>query len=265
MNSLKDYRLHLTVLVAVIISEWIGTITIPLGSANVTLLPLLYAMIFTALIYLIKPLKILREEQAENASPLISISVLLLMSKLAISSGESIEQIVEAGPTIVLQNFGNVGTLLIAMPFGLLLGVGGRQLVGMTHSLGREPNIALITDMYGAESPEFKGVMTCYIVGTLFGTILMSVFPPLLVTAGILSPTSAALGAGAGSGSMMAAGLAAITAVAPEADPATLEAFAGISNVISTAIAVYLSIFITIPLGEWMTRKFRPEEVENNG
>lgn len=264
MDFLKDYKLHLSVLIAVIIAEAIGSISIQLGNITVTLLPLLYAMLITAILYNIKPLNLLGERQAKNASPFISLSVLLLMAKLGVSSGEAIEQVIEAGPTLILQNLGNVGTLLIAMPIGLALGLGGRELVGMTHSLGREPNIALITDMYGADSPEFKGVMTSYIVGTLFGTILMSFLPAFFIDIGWLSPESAAMGAGAGSGSMMAAGLASILEAAPDADANALSAFAAISNIISTAIAVYVAIFITIPLGEWMTRKFRPEEVQND-
>ena len=36
--------------------------------------------------------------------------------------------------------------------------------VSYTHlALSREPNVALIADMYGSESDEFKGVMVCYI------------------------------------------------------------------------------------------------------
>lgn len=256
MDYLKEYKLHLTALVAVIISEWIGTITIPIGGMSISLLPLLYAMIITAVIYLIKPLKLLGEKQAKTASPFISLSVLLLMAKLGVSSGEAIEAIIDAGPVLLLQNLGNIGTLLIAMPVGLLLGVGGKELVGMTHSLGREANIALITDMYGAGSAEFKGVMTSYIVGTLFGTILMSFIPAFFVNIGLLSAESAAMGAGTGSGSMMAAGLASVLEASPDSDPEVLSALAGISNIISTAISVYIAIFITIPMGEWLVKKF---------
>lgn len=29
----------------------------------------------------------------------------------------------------------------------------------MTHSVGREPNVALISERYGSDGPEFRGVM----------------------------------------------------------------------------------------------------------
>ena len=94
----------------------------------------------------------------------------------------------------------------------------------MTHAMSREPNVALISDMFGADSAEFKGVMTCYIVGTIFGTIFMSIIPPLFVSLGIFTPEATA-------------------------NPDTLTAFASISNVISSSISVYLGLFITVPLG----------------
>ena len=50
------------------------------------------------------------------------------------------------------------------------------------------------------------------------------------------------------SNSMMAAGLAGVIEASPASNPDTLTAFATISNVISSAITVYLGIFITIPL-----------------
>lgn len=259
MRLVKDYKLHLTILVAVIISEWMGAVTLTFGEINIVLLPLLFAMIIMALIYYMKPIKFIGEKQANISSELLGLSVALLMAKIGIDSGASLETVLEAGPVLLLQNLGNIGTLIIAMPIALALGL-KRETLGMTHSLGREANIGLMSEMYGPDSPEFRGVMTTYITGTLFGTILMSFLPTIFVNLGIFSPESAAMAAGAGSASMMTAGLGAIIEAAPEADPAALAAFAGISNVISTVLSVYLSIFITIPLGELLLKVFKVGE-----
>lgn len=253
MKLWRDYRLHLSVLLACLLAELIGAKTIQIGQVAVAILPMLFAMIFTIIAYLFKPFKWLGEKQAEGASQMLSIGVLLLLAKLGVASGESIDAVISAGPVLLLQNLGNVGTLLVALPIALLLGL-GREAIGMTHSLGREANVALISDVYGPSSMEFKGVMTCYIVGTLFGTILMSFLPPIFIDLGIFSPESAAMAVGAGSASMMTAGLGAIQEAVPDADYATISAFASISNVISSAISVYLSIFIALPIGEWMMR-----------
>lgn len=52
--------------------------------------------------------------------------------------------------------------------------------------------------------------MTCYIVGTIFGAIFMSIVPPIFVSLGIFSPEPAAMAVGAGNISMMTAGLAGV-------------------------------------------------------
>ena len=202
-----DYKFHLVILVCCILAEAVGPIKIPVGGVTVTLLPLLYSMIFVLIVYMIKPIRFVKEKQAEIGSALLTLSVAFLMAKLGITSGASIKDVISAGPVLILQNLGNVGTLLVALPIALLLGM-GREAVGMTHAMSREPNVALISDMFGADSAEFKGVMTCYIVGTIFGTIFMSIVPPIFVSLGIFSPESAAMAVGAGSASMMTAGLA---------------------------------------------------------
>ena len=243
-----DYKFHFVILVCCILAEAIGPIKIPVGGVTVTLLPLLYSMIFVLIVYMIKPIRFVKEKQAEIGSALLTLSVAFLMAKLGITSGASIKDVISAGPVLILQNLGNVGTLLVALPIALLLGM-GREAVGMTHAMSREPNVALISDMFGADSAEFKGVMTCYIVGTIFGTIFMSIVPPIFVSLGIFSPESAAMAVGAGSASMMTAGLAGVMEAAPAANPDVLTAFASISNVISSSISVYLGLFITVPLG----------------
>lgn len=83
----------------------------------------------------------------------------------------------------------------------------------------------------------------------------MSIVPPMFVSLGIFTPDAAAMAVGAGSASMMTAGLAGIMEAAPNADPDTLTAFASISNVISSSISVYLGLFITIPMANALYKR----------
>ena len=226
----KQYSsFFLCVILCCLAAEFIGPIKLSLGRFTVTFLPLLYAMLLMLVLYLAKPVRGVGKAYVPAASRMLSMGVVFAMAKLGISSGASI------------------GTVLFALPIALILGM-KREAVGMSYALSREPNVALIADMYGSESDEFKGVMVCYIVGTVFGSIFMSVIPPLFVTLGIFRPEAAAMAVGAGSSSMMAAGLAGVIEASPASNPDTLTAFATISNVISSAITVYLGIFITIPL-----------------
>lgn len=55
---------------------------------------------------------------------------------------------IQAGPALLLQEIGNPGTIFFALPLALLLSL-KREAIGATHSINRETNLALITDMYG--------------------------------------------------------------------------------------------------------------------
>lgn len=119
----------------------------------------------------------------------------------------------------------------------------------MAFGVSREANVALISDKYGAESPEFRGVMTNYIVGTIFGVIAMSFLISVLVQLPFISPESIALATGIGSASMMAGGMGTLLEFFPE-QATTLEAYAAMSNLVSSVLNIYIALFIGLPLTE---------------
>lgn len=256
-----DYKLYLTVLVITIICEKIGIIKIPIGPGKITLLPLIYAMIIGLVLYLFKPFTLLKEDQADRASSLITVSITLLIAKMSITSGVAFNEIITAGPALILQNFGNLGTILFALPVALLLGF-KRESIGMTHSVGREPNVALMTEKFGADSPEFRGVMVVYVVGTVFGTIFLGAIASLLASITPISIEAYAMATGCGSASMMTAALAPLISMKPDMET-TLTAFASISNLISSVGGLYISIFIGLPMTEKLYNILEPKIGKN--
>ena len=57
IKLLKDWRLHVTMLICCMISDRIGTITFAITPViKVSLLPLLYAMALVTVLYLLKPI-----------------------------------------------------------------------------------------------------------------------------------------------------------------------------------------------------------------
>ncbi|MTI54431.1 DUF3100 domain-containing protein [Geosporobacter ferrireducens] len=239
----KDLKLHGIVLGLTVLTEFIGTHRIPLGPGVIMLFPMLYAMILGLILFLTK---VVNEEQAHTAEPIIIISITLLIAKIGVLMGPSLEKIIQAGPALLLQEFGNLGTIFFALPLALILGF-KREAVGMTHSIGREPNVGLIMDKYGFNSPEGRGVMMVYIVGTLFGTVFLGLIAGFLASATPLHPLAFAMATGVGSGSLMSAASGALTNVFPEMADDIL-AFAGASNLLSTATGLYMSIFVALPL-----------------
>ena len=172
-ETFLDYKLHLTVLGVAIIAELIGKQTIQItDKISLVFLHLVYAIIIGLIAYLIKPFKFVKIRQSIHAETTMLLCFSPFLAKMAISSGQSIDRIISAGPALLLQEFGNLATILIALPLALLLGF-KRESIGLTHSIGREQNVGLIVDKYGFGSAETRGVMMIYIVGTMVGAIFL--------------------------------------------------------------------------------------------
>ncbi|MED4202501.1 DUF3100 domain-containing protein [Neobacillus mesonae] len=245
MNLWKDWRLHVVVLGIVIVTELIGTHKVSIGSGVILLLPMLYAIIIGLGLFFTPFVK---EKQSKNAETLVFLAVSLLMAKFGVTIGPAVNTILEVGPALILQELGHLATLLIALPAAVLLGL-KRESIGMTHSIGREPNVALIMDKYGLNSPEGRGVMSIYIFGTIFGAVFLGLISGILATITPLHPLAFAMASGVGSGSMMAAASGSLVSAFPNLEK-DIVALAGASNLISTATGLYVSIFIALPLTE---------------
>ena len=252
----KDWKVHVLAAVIVIIAELIGTIKITLASGasalSFSLIPMLFAILIGIILAVMKKID---RKTMETASPYISISVFFLIAKCACSIGPSWDTIVHAGAALIFQEFGNLGTILLAMPVAMLIFKMGRVAVGACFSISREPSIAIVADKYGLDSPEGTGVMGAYVTGTILGTVFYGILVSIFSGIGCFSPEAMAMAAGTGSASMMAASLAPLVEAFPEkAD--TLQAFATMSNTLSNADGLYMSLLIGIPWTEHLYRLF---------
>ncbi|MGM8213408.1 DUF3100 domain-containing protein [Virgibacillus sp. W0430] len=241
----KDWRLHVLVLLTVIVTELIGTHKIPVGPGVILLLPMLYALIIGLILYFTP---VVKEKQSINAEPIIVLGVALLLAKIGVIIGPSLPDVIAAGPALILQELGNLGTIFLALPVAVWLGL-KREAIGMTHSVAREPNVGLIMDKFGIGSPEGRGVMAVYIFGTVFGAVFMGLISGFLATVTPLNPLSFAMASGVGSGSMMAAASGSLVAAFPDMEDKIL-AFAGASNLLSLSTGLWVSIFVALPLTE---------------
>ncbi len=248
-NPWKDYGLHITVLVLVIVAELIGPIEIQLTKdVTVSIMPLLYTMVLGLVFYLAKPIRWIERKQSRVAEGAMMLFIGVLIAKLAISSGQSMHLLFEMGPALMLQELGHLATILIALPIALLLGF-KRETIGMTNSIGREPEVAVVVDKYGFNSPESRGIFALFIVGTIIGTVFISFFTSICVSILPLHPYAFAMASGVGSASMNAASLGPTLAAFPALET-SIEAFAGFSNLLSFSVGIYIVIFIALPLTE---------------
>lgn len=257
-NPWKDYRLHITILFLVIIAESIGPIEIELlEGVEVSIMPLLYSMVLGLTCYLAKPIKWIKKRQARIAEGAMMLFIGILIAKLAVSSGQSIHLIFEMGPTLILQEFGHLATTLIALPVALLLGF-KREAIGMTNSIGREPEVGVVVDKYGFNSPEARGIFALFIIGTMIGTVFISFLASVSTSLLPLHPYAFAMASGVGSASMNAAALGPTLAAFPALET-QIEAFAGFSNLLSFSVGIYIVIFLALPLTEKMYYKLEPK------
>lgn len=245
----KDWRLHVMVLIFTVVAEMIGSQTIRFGDFSMTLSPLIFSMLLMTVFYLIPAQNIITEKNSPNASKMMSLAGGILIAKLGVSSGAAMEEVLNAGLAITLQNIGEGFSFMLGLPIAVLVFGLKRESIGMTFGVSREANVALISDKYGAESPEFRGVMTNYIVGTIFGVIAMSFLISVLVQIPFISPESIALATGIGSASMMAGGMGTLLEQFPE-QATKLEAYAAMSNLVSSVVNIYIALFIGLPLTE---------------
>ena len=191
---MKNLRLHITVLILVVIAERIGNIAITVGVGKIVLLPMMYALLM-GILTAPRFTKISTDKEVKVASSLLGVTLMLLMAKYGTLVGPSLPKILAASPALILQEFGNLGTILLGIPVAVFIGL-KRETIGAAHSIAREPNVALIGERYGLDSAEGRGVMGVYICGTVIGTIFFGLMASLAAAYLPFHPYALAMAAG---------------------------------------------------------------------
>ena len=251
-----EYKIYLIAFVFILIADSIGQIQIPMGPGQFILFPIFYSLIMGVLSGP-QVTKIMKAKEVKAASKLVVVAICPFIAKLGINAGASLETVISAGPALLLQEFGNLGTILLAMPLALLLGM-KREAVGATHSINRESNLALITDVYGPDSPEARGSLSIYVVGGMIGTVYFGFMVSVIAVLGIFHPYALGMASGAGAGIMMASAVASLTEIFP-AMADQISALASASETISGIDGIYMSLFIGLPLCNWLYRVLEPK------
>lgn len=251
----SEYKIYLLALLFVLIADAIGQFEIPLGPGKFILFPIFYSLIL-GILSGPQVTKIMKKKEVKAASKLVIVAICPFIAKLGINAGASLETVISAGPALLLQEFGNLGTIFLAMPVALLLGL-KREAVGATHSINRETNLALITDMYGPDSPETRGSLSIYVVGGMVGTIYFGFMVSVVAALNWLHPYALGMASGVGAGIMMASATASLTEIYP-AMADQISALASASETISGIDGIYMSLLIGLPLCNWLYKVLEP-------
>ena len=250
-----DIKIHFLCIALVVIAEAIGIVPIKLGPVSFSLLPMLYALVLGILLSRISFVK-LSNDDMDTASGYIGISVMYLLAFMASSIGPNLSIVISAGPALILQELGNLGTIFFAMPVAIFVFKMDRTAIGSSFSTSREGSLGIIGNLYGLDGPEGRGVMGSYITGTLLGTIFNGILASLIVNVSWFLPEALAMASGTGSASMMSAAIAPIVEAFPEKADA-LMSFSATSQVLTNSTGMYMSLFIAIPFTEWFYKKLK--------
>lgn len=258
----KRWLLLLVVLAVTALTEWIGPMSIPLGSASIVILPMLVALLLTTLLaawHARMPAALRLDLPLQRyADTLLNTALLLFIVKLGLMAGANMQALREVGWALAFQELGHAfGTMVLALPLALLLGI-KREAVGATFSIGRETGMVIIGQRYGLQSAEGRGVLAEYITGTVLGAVYISLLAGVVAALGVFDLRSLAMGAGIGSGSMMAAALGPITAGQSPEFARELTAIAGAANLIAGVVGFYFAAFVTLPLCNWLYGRLEP-------
>ena len=226
-------------IVICIIAELIGPLQFKVMGIDVKILTMIWVIIMGILL-----------------SPTLLGKVIPLGIMFGINAGPKVGIVLQAGPALLFQEAGNMMTMLIALPLGLLLGL-GRSAVGGTFSLCRDTALGIIGDEYGLESREGMGTLGTYISGSVFGTLFYSFLAPVGLAIGF-HPYALAMASGMGSASMMNAATAALTNAAAPMYSEQILAYSATSGLLTAVTGVYVEMFLALPLANWYYNRVNP-------
>lgn len=252
----NEWKIYVAALLFIVIADSIGQIKVPIGPGTLILFPIFYS-IFLGILAGPQVTKIFKKKEVKAASKLVIVCICPFIAKLGINAGASFETVISAGPALLLQEFGNLGTIFLSLPIALLFGL-KRESIGACHSINRETNLALMQDMYGPESAEARGSLSIYIIGGMVGTIFFGFMATVIAATGIFHPYALGMASGVGAGIMMASATASLSEIYP-AMAEELSALASASETISGIDGIYMAIFIGIPVCNWLYRVLEPK------
>lgn len=267
MKNLQSILIStVTVAILIFISQaLIGAQKIDVGIATITILPMLFAVLFGMFLswngtkQAVKFWGTLFTDKEESfCSKMVGICLLVLGTQYAGMIIPNLTMILDAGIPLLFQELGNLLPVFIAIPLALKFGM-GRKSIGACSSISREPSIAVIQGRFGTDSQEYIGVLAIYLCGSVIGTLWFSVLGSIAPLTG-LNPLALAAGSGVGSGSMLSAGSGAlVSGLEPEVAKQALS-IAAASNLLSSVLGALSLTFIGVPLSEMMYKIFNKQQ-----
>lgn len=220
----KYWKIYLAALVISAVCDLIGTVKLNIGVGTLTLFPMVFAVIFGGLL---GPdiFKVFKTEECKIGGSLVLVVLAPFMAKMGISSGANLAKLVSVGPALLLQEFGNLG---------------------------------LTTDIFGPDAPETKGTFAVYIVGSVIGTVFISILASVVASWNIFDPIALGMASGVGSGSMMTAAAGTLGEIYPQ-QAENIMIMGGASDMLTGITGIYMGTFVGLPLAKKLYAILEPK------
>ena len=241
----KYWNVYVASLIIAAVFDLIGTIKFNIGIGTLTLFPMVFATIFGGLLGP-DAFKLFKTEESKLGGSLVLVALAPFMAKMGISAGGNLAKLVAVGPALLLQEFGNLGTILLSLPLALLLGL-KKEAIGACYSINRDSNLGLTTDIFGPDAPETRGTFAVYIVGSVIGTVFISVLASIVASWNIFDPIALGMACGVGSGSMMTAAAGTLGEIYPQ-QAENIMIMGGASDMLTGITGIYMGTFVGLPL-----------------
>ena len=227
----KYWKVYVAALIIAAVCDLIGTLKFNIGIGTLTLFPMVFATIFGGLLGP-DAFKLFKTEESKLGGSLVLVALAPFL--------------IEAGPALILQEFGNLGTILLSLPLALLLGL-KKEAIGACYSINRDSNLGLTTDIFGPDAPETRGTFAVYIVGSVIGTVFISVLASIVASWNIFDPIALGMACGVGSGSMMTAAAGTLGEIYPQ-QAENIMIMGGASDMLTGITGIYMGTFVGLPL-----------------
>lgn len=252
----KYWKVYAVAFILAAICDFIGILKFNVGIGTLTVFPMVIATILGGLLGP-DAFKLFNMEESKLGGSLVLVTLAPFMAKMGVSAGANLAKLVEVGPALLLQEFGNLATIFFALPLALILGL-KEEAIGACYSINRDSNLGLTTDICGPDAAETRGTFAVYIVGSVVGTVFMSLLVSIVASWEIFHPLALGMASGVGSGSMMTAGAGTLGAIYPEFAE-QIMILGGASDMLTGITGIYLGTFIGLPLTRKLYRILEPK------
>mgnify|MGYP002112132356 CR=1 FL=1 len=232
----KYWKVYAAAVVLALVCDSVGTIKINIGIGTLTLFPMVFAVILGGLL---GPdvIRMFNQGECKMGGSLVLVALAPFMAKMGVSAGANLAKLVAVGPALLLQEFGNLGTIFISLPIALLLGL-KKEAIGACYSINRDSNLGLTTDIYGPDAKETEGTFAVYIVGSVIGVV---------ASWNIFHPLALGMASGVGSGSMMTAAAGTLGEIYPSYAE-DIMVMGGASDMLTGITGIYMGTFVGLPV-----------------